>query len=238
MKPGILISSVITGCIILFGSQLTWAHQAGDILLRVGAVTVSPNDDSGAVSNLPDGVNNAQVEVDSNTQLGLTGAYMLTDHIGIELLAATPFSHEATGAGDIAGVKVGKTKDLPPTLSVQYYFGGKDWRVNPYVGVGVNATIFFDEETDQELINVLNTLPTIAALGGINSVDMDLDMSWGLAGQVGLDIAITDNWLLNAALWYIDIDTTATLKTDLGTEHEVDVDIDPWVFFVAVAYRF
>jgi outer membrane protein len=61
------------------------AHQAGDILVRGGAMAVSPTTDSGDTFN-----------VDSNTQLGLTLSYMLTDNWAVELLAATPFSHSVS----------------------------------------------------------------------------------------------------------------------------------------------
>jgi len=214
------------------------AHKAGDILLRVGAVTVIPDSESGTVSGLPDGVDNARVEVDDDTQLSLTATYMLSDKLGLELLAATPFTHDIEGEGDINGVAVGETQHLPPTLSLQYHFGGSDAMINPYVGIGLNYTMFFSEEVDGQLIDTLNTLPTIAALGGIHSVDMELDDSFGLAAQVGVDVKVAENWFVNAAIWYIDIDTTAELTTDLGTVHEVDVDIDPFVFNVAVAYKF
>jgi outer membrane protein len=220
------------------GAASAMAHEAGDILLRVGAVTVAPNSDSGAVSNLPDGVDNATVEVENNTQLSLTATYMLTDKLGLELLAATPFTHDIVGEGDINGVSVGETMHLPPTLSLQYHFSGKESVVNPYVGVGVNYTLFFSEEVDGALITTLNTLPTIASLGGISSADMELDGSFGLAAQAGVDVKVAENWFVNAAVWYIDIDTTAELTTDLGTSHEVDVEIDPFVFNAAVAYKF
>ncbi|MCI5114758.1 MAG: hypothetical protein D3913_06810 [Candidatus Electrothrix sp. LOE1_4_5] len=220
------------------GTTALAAHSAGDILLRVGAVTVAPDTESGTVSGLPDGVNNARVDVENNSQLSLTATYMLTDNLGLELLAATPFSHDIVGKGNLQGVAVGETRHLPPTLSLQYHFGGKEGIFNPYVGIGINYTMFFSEEVDGQLLNTLNTLPTIAGLGGIRAVDMELDGSLGLAGQAGVDIKVADNWYVNAAVWYIDIGTTAELKTDLGTTHEVDVDIDPWVFNLAVAYKF
>jgi outer membrane protein len=57
-----------------------------------------------------------------------------------------------------------------------------------------------------------------------------------------VDIPINDNWSLNAGLWYIDIGTTAdvTLGLDGGSSATVsfDVDIDPWVYNVGIAYKF
>lgn len=235
LKP--VACGAVFGC-LLVGGQTVLAHEAGDIMLRAGAATVVTDTDSSAISGLPDGVNNATVDVDNNTQLGLTLAYLFTDHIGLELLAATPFSHDVTGEGDISGVDVGSTKQLPPTLTLQYYFGDNSWRVNPYIGVGVNWTIYFDEEIDQGLINTLNTLPTIQSLGGIQSANLDIDNSVGLAGEIGCDIKLTDKWFVNAAVWYIDISADSTVTTNLGTRHEVNVDLNPWVFNFAIAYRF
>ncbi len=53
---------------------------------------------------------------------------MITDNIGVELLAATPFEHKVgTGpTGNIATVK-----HLPPTLMAQYYFGSKEDKLRP-----------------------------------------------------------------------------------------------------------
>ena len=214
------------------------AHEKGDILVRAGLVTVMPTGDSGAVSGLPDGVNNARVEVENNSQLSLVGVYMLRDRIGLEVLAATPFKHDIVGKGDLEGVDVGETRHLPPTVSLQYYFGERDARFKPYVGLGLNYTLFFSEKVDGDLLNTLNTLPTIAGLGGVHSADLELDGSVGLAAQAGVDVKLRDRWYLNAALWYIDIDTEAELKTDLGTSHNVDVEVDPWVVNVALAYKF
>lgn len=219
----LFIAFVVTALFCMMNSS-AFAHDAGNIIVRVGAATVSPNDSSGAVTGLA----GSGVGVNSNTQLGLTLTYMVTDNIGLGLLAATPFSHTLSGEDTLAGVTVGKTKQLPPTLTVQYHFGKKESRFNPYVGVGFNYTIFFSEESDAELRTAL----------GASRVDIDLSSSFGLAAEAGMDIKIRDNWFFNAALWYIDIDTTATLTPNTGQIREVDVDIDPWVFNIGFAYRF
>ena len=60
----------------------------------------------------------------SDTQLGLNFAYMLTNHLGIELLAASPFEHDVKLKGTALGAangKLGTLKHLPPTLSLVYY---------------------------------------------------------------------------------------------------------------------
>lgn len=212
------------------GSVMAQAYEAGDFILRVGATTVDPDSGSDKI-NLPT-LPPLHAEVDDDTQLGLIPVYMFTDNVGIELLAATPFEHDISvrGAGGI-NVPAGSTKHLPPTLSMQYYpRGGKSgWQ--PYVGVGVNYTIFFDEDTTKDLDGVLNG--TI----GATKVDLSLDDSFGLAAQAGVDIPITKHIALNAAVWYIDIDTNAKLKTDVGNVH-FKTQIDPLVYNVGIAYKF
>ncbi|RZA01194.1 MAG: hypothetical protein EOO68_10605 [Moraxellaceae bacterium] len=185
------------GC-LLSGSVL--AYDSGDIIVRAGVATVDPAGD-GAL----DGV----LDVKSNSQLGLTLTYMLSEDWGVGVLAATPFKHDIT----VAGKTVGSTKHLPPTVTAQYHFSTGE-TVHPYVGLGVNYTEFFSEES---------------VLG-----DLSLDSSFGLAAELGVDFSFNKNWGANLALWYIDIDTDASLDgAKLAT-----VQIDPWVYNVGISYRF
>lgn len=185
-----------------FASPVAMAHQADDILVRGGLAFVSPQTSSDDV-----------LDIDSNMQLGLTLSYMLTDNWGVELLAATPFSHSVK----LGGAEVAKVKHLPPTLMAQYYFGDANSKVRPYVGAGINYTTFFDEE----------------GRGALAGTDVSVDSSWGLAGQVGLDMAINDRWFVNASAWLIDIDTD--VHTAVGT---INTSIDPVAFMFGVGYRF
>ncbi|NVN79752.1 MULTISPECIES: outer membrane protein OmpW [unclassified Vibrio] len=197
------------------------AHKEGDFIIRAGAATVSPNDSSGAVLDSSD----LEFSVDSDTQLGLTFGYMFTDNISFEVLAASPFSHNISvnGLG-----KVADTKHLPPTFMVQYYFGEANSDFRPYVGAGINYTVFFDES--------LNGTGKAAGLS-----DLSLDDSWGLAANIGIDYMINEDWFLNASVWYADIGTTAKYKQTVGgttTQYSTDVDIDPWVFMIGGGYNF
>ncbi len=209
-------------------SPLAQAHKEGDIIIRAGAATVDPNTNSGTVKNDPLGPLPGDVTVNSDTQLGLTFAYMLQDHIGIELLAATPFTHEVkmkNSLGPLNG-KIGEVSHLPPTLSLQYYPMETSSPVQPYLGVGVYYTTVFNEDLSSQY----------KAAGASN---LSLDDSWGLAGQAGVDFMLNENILLNAAVWYIDIDTTATMDGPLGTaKTKVDVTLDPWVYMVGLGYKF
>lgn len=205
------------------------AYQAGDFILRAGAVTTAPNEDSGELKF--DGVkaSGTKATLTSDTQLGLAFAYMLTDHFGLELLAATPFQHEVgvKGLGGLDG-KVADIKQLPPTLSLQYYPMEASSKFQPYAGIGVNYTLFFDEELTSDR----------KAQGFSN---MKLKNSVGLAGQLGMDYLVNDHLLVNAAIWYVDINTEATIDgpsaLSIG-KTKVDVEVDPWVYMVGLGYKF
>ncbi|MGF1908216.1 outer membrane protein OmpW [Vibrio kasasachensis] len=203
------MKKVICGLAVLaaLSSAQAFAHKEGDFIVRAGLASVVPNDDS-------DETLGAKLEVDSNTQLGLTFGYMFTDNISFEVLAATPFSHDIS----LQGVDIAETKHLPPTFMVQYYFGTSESDFRPYVGAGINYTIFFDEKID------------------VAGTTLSLDDSLGLAANIGLDYMINDDWFVNGSIWYADIGTTAEIRG--GIDADVDVDIDPWVFMISGGYKF
>ena len=228
MKKTLLATSILA---IALTAPLAHAYKAGDIIVRAGAVTVDPHESSSDiwVGALNTDVPGTKATLDSNTQLGLTGTYMITDKVGIELLAATPFSHSVGVKGmpgPFAGLngKLADIKHLPPTLSAVYYPLDSSSAFQPYVGLGLNYTWFFDTELT-------------SAAEGKGFSGFDLDDSWGLAGQVGMDYMLTDNLLFNAHVRYIDIDTQGTTSFG-GREVKVDVDVDPWVYMVALGYKF
>jgi outer membrane protein len=198
----------------------TYAYEKGDWIVRAGVTNVSPDASSSNVfvggADLGIGVN-----VGSNTQLGLNVAYFVTSNIAVELLAATPFSHDI-GLNSVGAL--GDTKHLPPTITVNYYLANPSSQFQPYVGLGVNYTVFFDEGfTDAN------------KAAGFN--DLSLDDSFGLSAQAGLDYVIDTNWHVNVSARWIDIDTEATFDLN-GSQGVIDVEIDPMVYTVALGYRF
>jgi outer membrane protein len=220
---------------LALAAPLAYAHEAGDIILRAGAITVNPEADSSSVkvdqgplagTNL-----GGKATMSSDTQLGLNFAYMLDSHWGIELLAATPFEHDVKIKGTAlpaANGKLGSLKHLPPTLSVVYYPLDAKNAFQPYVGAGINYTWIYDEHVGSE-----------ASANGFSN--FKADNSWGVAFQVGADYMLTDNILINAQVRYIDIDTTATVDNNAvapGTRAKVDVDVDPFIYMVGLGYKF
>lgn len=215
---------------LAFAAPVAHAHQAGDVIVRAGAITTATNESSSDLKFDGNKVSGTKATLDSDTQLGLAFAYMLTDHVGLELLAATPFKHTVgvKGLGGGLDGKLADIKQLPPTLSLQYYPMEPNSKFQPYAGVGINYTLFFDED-----------LSSARKQQGFSN--LKLQDSVGIAGQLGMDYMLTDNLLVNAAVWYVDIDTKASVNgpTALGySKTKVDVDVDPWVYMVGLGYKF
>ena len=184
------------------------AQQAGDWTIGVGVGSVMPKDDNGTVAG------NLDVEVGNDARPTLTVEYFLRDNIGVELLAATPFTHDVK----VKGVgKVGSVKHLPPTLSVNYHWDTGS-ALKPYAGIGLNWTSFWDESTT----------------GGLAGNDLDLEHSFGLALQAGADWWLTDRSAVRGTVRWIDIDSDVKLNgAKIG-----EVEIDPFVVQAAYVMKF
>lgn len=189
-------------------AQAPSAREAGDWITRIGVSGIYPKSNNLDLGGL------GMLEVDDSYMLTFNVAYLLTPNWGIELLAALPFEHDIT----LGGSRVGSAKQLPPTLSVQYYFA-PDSQWQPYIGAGMNLTLFFDESTR----------------GALDGTELQLDSSVGFAAQIGLDYRLSESMFINLDLRYIDLETDANVDAlgDLGT-----VVIDPYVASINIGWEF
>ncbi|WP_330946599.1 OmpW family outer membrane protein [Thermomonas sp. LB-4] len=190
------------------------AQSTGTWTIGIGAHNVAPKSNNGTLTATPLG--NLRMDVGNNLRPTITAEYFLKDNLGVEVLAALPFQHDI----DVAGVgKVGSTKHLPPTVSLQYHFG--QGKLRPFVGAGVNYTRFFSTRTE----------------GPIAGTSLSLSDSWGLAGHVGIDFKLAEKAALRVDYRTIDIDTKVKLNgANLGTRNTVN--IDPSVYGVAYVFAF
>lgn len=147
--------------------------------------------------------------------------YFFNENVAAELiLGVTPHDVKAVGTA-LGDVDLGDVTLLPPTLTLQYHFQPQA-QFSPYVGAGVNATVFFNED-----------LPSGSPLQSI-----DYDESFGLALQAGVDIAVNETWSLNVDVKKIFINTDVTIDAGaLGTV-TADVDINPTVVGIGLGRRF
>ena len=205
MRKELLISLAI-GAGMAIASLPASAYEGGDWRTTIGMTNIQPDnpvlDDNGSV--------------DDATQLSFTGAYFFTDNLALELLASLPFQHDVTADGIAPGAGIA-VEHLPPTLSLQWYFNNES-PVTPYIGAGVNYTIFLDE----------------TGYGALAGVDVSVDDSVGFALQAGLDYSFTDNLFMNVDFRYISIESDASVGgSDIGK-----VEINPTTVGVSLGYKF
>lgn len=212
VKKTIITAACLASALTTASSAL--ALDQGDWIGRIGVSYISPDSSSDAVPGIP----GSGVEADSAASATFNIGYMMTDKLAIDVLLAWPFSHDIKGTGTIASLgTIGETKQLPPTVSLQYHFSPKA-NFRPYVGVGLNWTHFFDTE----------------AKGALTGASLRLHSSVGLAAQLGADYDLNKDWFVYGDVRYMDINTDASLNG--GPEFEVE--IDPWVFAIGVGTTF
>lgn len=151
--------------------------------------------------------------------------YFFTKNIAAELiLGVTP--HKVTGAGVATtnNLNVGKAWLLPPTLTLQYHFT-EFGAFKPYIGAGVNYTVFFSQSAGNE------------SNGAVTVTRSNLHNTWSPALQIGFDYMIDRHWGFNVdvkKLW---------LRPDWDGDSNVGaltgkVNIDPWLIGAGVTYKF
>jgi len=209
--------------LMLAGMAVTLAMaEAGDTFIRVRGIMVAPNEDStGITPAFP--VETVSVNNAVAPEVDIT--HMLTNNFGVELIAATT-KHRISGTTGTTGTigKLASTWVLPPTLTLQYHFA-PEAKARPYLGAGVNWTLFYKEKASNGLE---------AAVGQTN---VNLSSSFGWAAQAGIDIDLNEKMFLNLDVKYIDLDTNARLRTTAAGIQRVGVDINPFVFGVGVGFK-
>jgi outer membrane protein len=205
---------------LTLGASPVLAAQ-GDVLVRLRAIAVVPQEKVGPV--LPTFPTSGGRITDAYApEIDFT--YMVTDHIGVELIAATT-KHCVEGGGSLAGVgRLACTWVLPPTLTLQYHFA-PEGKIHPYVGAGVNWTMFYKEKASSQLNSA------------IGATDVNLSNSWGFALQAGMDFDLSEKMFLNVDVKYVDMDTNARLQTG-ALVNNLKADINPLIIGVGVGWRF
>ncbi len=144
-------------------------------------------------------------------------SYFFTKNIAAELVLTWPQQINITaGSGN---TNVGKISALPPSLLAQYHFTDLG-AFKPYVGLGINYTIFGNRQN-------------FPALG--NSVQVD-QSSVGVVGQIGADYMFDKNWGLNLDVKYATMSTNVT--TVSGNVNLGKLTLNPWMPAVGVTYKF
>jgi outer membrane protein len=200
--------ALATAALFAVGAAAPAAAAPGDWDFYIGAHNVNPKSDNGSLAG-----GALDVEIGSNTRPTFGFGYWLSEAVRLDLLAAIPFQHDLS----LNGADAGDFKHLPPTLTAQYHFNpGGD--VDPFVGVGVNYTIVYDENP----------------AGPIAGTDLSLGNSFGLSAQLGLAFKLNDRWQIAGDVRWFDIDSDVEVDgADVGT-----ANVDPIAFGLFGIYTF
>lgn len=142
-------------------------------------------------------------------------AYFFTPNIAAELVLTYPQKHDIRSDG----TTVGSLKHLPPTLLAQYHFTGLGG-FRPYVGAGINYTMFSSVKFDPAVEAALH--PSIKK------------SSVGAALQLGVDFPVGSGWVINLDVKKVQIKTDVKSSgTKIG-----DFKVDPTLLSVGAGLRF
>ena len=157
-------------------------------------------------------------------------SYFFTKNIAAELILGVT-RHSITGNGSLASLPIGKTTLLPPTLTLQYHFDNFG-AFKPYIGAGVNYTVFFNTSAANAPAAIVGP-PAIVA----TTTALHVSNAWGGAVQFGFDYMLDRHWGLNVdvkKLW-LRPDYSATVS---GLPVTGKAHIDPWLVGGGVTYKF
>ena len=191
----------------------------GDILARFRVINVNPDVKTTGLLASP---LSAGVQDDTIPELDFT--YMITNNIGAELILGTSrhkVTADRTPLGGGVG-NIGKVSALPPTLTLQYHFAPDSASFRPYIGAGLNYTVFYNDGIKTEV--------------GEAQTDRS---SFGGALQLGADFPIAKNLFVNVdvkKIW-MKTDVTGTTGAIKGA-HLGTMEINPWVFGIGVGMKF
>jgi outer membrane protein len=180
-------------------------------MIRGRVLAVMP-DASATIDQIP----GASVSIDNSVVPELDITYFFTPNFAAELiLGVTP--HKIHGTGTITGIDIGKAWLLPPTVTFQYHFTNFG-AFKPYVGIGPNYTVFFNQE----------------AAGGVVT-NLDIQNTFGYALQAGFDIMVDRHWGINVDVKKLYLRPDVSLNNGALTGN---VKIDPLLVGAGVTYRF
>ncbi|MBS9720852.1 OmpW family protein [Tianweitania sp. BSSL-BM11] len=215
-----LTSALLLLCAPAMAADLSAFDQPGALVeapgpwqVRLRALGVL-TEDEGSV----DGIAGSDLHYSDSVTPELDITYYFTNNLAAELILGTTKANVHTGGSIDSLGKVGSTWVLPPTLTLQYHF--TDFGAfKPYVGAGVNYTMFFNQKDSGPF------------------TDMDIENTFGAALQVGFDYMVDDHWGFNVDVKKIFLEPDWTAK--LGdTKLSGKAELNPWVIGAGVTYRF
>ncbi len=233
MKKTIIPASVLAALAL----TASGAAMAQATTIQLGVANVNPNSSASAISGPFTPADTLSTKVQSQTTVYFSVAREIDSHWEVQLALGVPPTHDITLVvlkptgvpGSVAaadGSTVAKVRQVAPTLFANYRFEQSSSQIRPFVGLGVNYTVFNPADS---------TAAGDAVNGGPTSIK--LKNSVGLAAQVGVTAKLGGPWSVTGAWSTAQVKTTVTSNT-LGIERTSDVTFHPSVFTLTVGYTF
>jgi outer membrane protein len=224
MKQGMMTAAAI-GLMALTAGQAQ--AEAGDLLIRARIITVAPTDGENTNGGILPALPGASVNVNEAYIPEVDITYFFTKNIAVETICCVA-RHTIRGARGIAALGgITKTWVLPFTANLQYHLM-PEGQIRPYVGAGLNYTLFFGEKESASLKGALG-----------NAVDVNVKNKVGFDLQAGFDVPLTGNWFLNADFKYYFLKPNAVITGGaLTAPQTVRVKLNPILAGIGVGYKF
>lgn len=169
---------------------------------------------SGIFFDLDSEALNLDADDDVNVTMDVT--YFPDPHVGVNALVGfTTPSLDGIPPGETARQPLGSVHALPPTLTVQYHPVVRGV-VRPYVGAGGNLTFFYEES------------------GTLEAVETEIDPGLGVAGQAGVNLMVSDAFVISADFRWVSILNDPEVTTTVGDD---ELDLNFGVASLGVGFR-
>jgi outer membrane immunogenic protein len=236
----------VAGVIPLDGHGTVYDSGAGTLAAGLGSI--------GVRSGLT-GANGVIAGASTNTSTSiipmLDVAYYLNKNWAIEAICCVA-PHHIQGTGTIAS-DFARAWLFPPSVMLQYHvtnFGA----FQPYLGVGVNFTTFWNTRVNNDVWGIpmapgsfLSTLGVPAVLSTFQYATVS--PSWGVVGQAGFDYMLNDHWGVNLDFKYVGLHPMvhstvisfapqAPAAGAIFIPVKVSLPINPIVISAGLTYRF
>jgi len=229
MKRLLLLTTMMVVGLSVFGQS---TETKNEWRIRLRGIAVMPQESATI------GVIGGDVNISNSFIPELDFTYFFDKHFAAELILGTTRHKVSTTSSNLtpiggaasANVDLGKVWLLPPTLTLQYHLPvGK---FNPYLGAGINYTIFYGADEGPVVKNV------------------DYKNKVAFAAQAGFDYDISKRLFLNLDLKKLFLSTDVTVDASNLTPAAnpglaktlsnipADVKINPWLLGIGIGCKF
>lgn len=208
MKKRTMTALLLVASLAVFGQEKkTSTTTSQNWKVRLRAIAVIPTSNS---YNLAE----SDVKISTSVVPELDFSYFFTENLAAELILGTTPHNVKLKTGSVS-TPLSRVWLLPPTLNLQYHLPLNG--VTPYIGAGVNYTIFYGVKDKNAELSYKNKA--------------------GISTQAGVDFRLNEKWFLNLDVKKIFLKTDVTVK---GSPSVVlnDVKINPLIIGLGIGTRF